>query len=175
MALLVGTEVEGTGNASGTIISTEKDETFKYTAAKSGTVEVIKFRTGSGVQAATSVVGAVRSDVAGKPGVVISEATLVVTTASSTTYEITGLSAAVTAETAYWLELIPLGGVIRVRTHKPLEAGSSPSFLSATPTKVKKASEVLTWGAEEVLGPWFIAGLGAESGGSTGNPMTMLL
>jgi len=168
VALFVGSEAEGTGSTAGTSIAIEKAEAFKFVAVKTGTVETIKFRTGSGVQAATSVVAAIAPDVAGKPGTVVlgDEATLTVTVSTNTTYEVTGLSAAVTSGSTYWLMLLPLGGVIRIRTHKVGEAGSTASVISSTPTRVKKATEVITWGAEELLGPLFLAGVGPESGGT---------
>lgn len=167
MALLVGSEVEGTTGVAGNSIFVEKPEAFRFVAAKTGTVETIKFRTGSGAQAATSVQVAIAANTGvaeGMPGTILGEGTFGSTPGSSATIEVSGFSVAVTSGTVYWLILLPIGGVIKIRTHKAEEAGASPSRVNSLPAKVKKASEVTVWELEAKNGPVFVAGVGPEGG-----------
>jgi hypothetical protein len=87
-----------------------REEAFQFTAKSSGTVEELLFRTNATANTGvTGLVLAVFAEGAGKPGEVLARGTASGTPATSSWITVSGLSAAVTAGTKYWLVALPVG------------------------------------------------------------------
>ncbi|MFI5005321.1 MAG: lysyl oxidase family protein [Solirubrobacterales bacterium] len=87
-----------------------REEAFQFTAASSGTVEEMQFRTNAVANTGvTGVVLGVFADSAGKPGEVLGQATASGEPAVNAWIKATGLRAAVVSATKYWLVVLPLG------------------------------------------------------------------
>jgi hypothetical protein len=87
-----------------------REEAFQFTAASSGTVEEMQFRTNAVANTGvTGVVLGVFADSAGKPGEVLGQATASGEPAVNSWVKATGLRAAVVSGTKYWLVVLPLG------------------------------------------------------------------
>ena len=87
-----------------------REEAFQFTAASTGTVEEMQFRTnGTANTGVTGVVLGVFAESAGKPGEVLGQATVLGEPAVNAWVKATGLSAPVVSGTKYWLVLLPLG------------------------------------------------------------------
>ena len=133
----VSIEVGGTGGGSGLLAgdatatytvadqtTAGREEAFQFTAKSSGTVEELQFRTNA--TANTGVTGLVLgmlAENAGKPGAVISAASVTGTPATSSWIKASGLSAPVIAGTKYWLVALPLGPS-SAKLHYSVAAGS---------------------------------------------------
>lgn len=158
MALLVGQETEAAGAE--VSITNQIAHAFKFTAAKTGTVEALHVLfsangTGTGGQIA------IQADEAGKPKEgALGEGILLSVTAGA--HEVTGLSVAVTSGTVYWLTVEPTGG-----GNAKYKEGSTTVRRVST-VKHAKISELLSteWGAELSKGPISIWATGTESGGT---------
>lgn len=169
--LLVGSEVEGT-SAGAAAIGSEKVEGFIATATGTGTVTAMKFHTAAVASTCTSVVGIIFTNNAGQPGTVLGEATFTGIPGENVVVEITGFSVAVVSGTKYFLELLPMGGTLKLKKHKSGEAGAVSLAANSAPVKVKKGSEVTGWNLEE-LGPFYIAATGTVE--ATGARQTMVV
>src|SRR5581483_2456894 len=81
-----------------------REEAFQFTAASSGTVEELLFRTNATANTGvTGVVLAVFAENAGRPGEVLGSGTASGTPAASSWIKASGLSVPVTSGTKYWL------------------------------------------------------------------------
>lgn len=87
-----------------------REETFQFTAAYTGKIEELKFRTnGTANTGVSSVALGVFADSSGKPGKVLGQATVSGEPATNSWVKATGLSISVTSGTKYWLAVLPLG------------------------------------------------------------------
>lgn len=164
--LLAGSETEGSGTTE--TLSAERPTGILFTAAHTGTVEAIRFRTPSGTNGtATSVrVGIFTTEGSGasiKPAAFLtgSEGLYSGTLVKETTCEATGLTASVTEGQKYYLILLALGGGLRFKPTGSVETEAE----TETAAKTATVSTAKTWerigGATG--GPAFIAALGTEA------------
>jgi|SRR6185437_7713494 len=159
MALLIGHETDG-GEAE-VAAAVEIGQAFSFKALKTGTLTALHVKFSANGTGTKSRI-AIQADEAGKPkaGAPLAEAEI--TSNAAGEHEATGLSAAVTEGTTYWLTFLPLGGNAK---YKP---GNSTPRRQAT-EKRKLISEITAgqWGAETSKGPISIWGTGTEGGKTT--------
>ena len=87
-----------------------REEAFQFTAAITGKIEELRFRTNATANTGiTSVVLGVFADSSGKPGAVLGQITATGEPATNTWVKATGLSVNVTSGTKYWLVVLPRG------------------------------------------------------------------
>lgn len=173
--LMAGSEVEASGVSEG--MTSERPRAFRYEALHTGTVDAIRFKTPSGANStATSVrVGIFTSEGAGatnKPGAFVagSEGLYSGSLTKETLCEVTGLSAAVTSGTLYWIVLLGLGGSLRIKATEAV-AEELRARQAAKVTEVKSATGWEPVGTSG--GPIFLSATGTEA--SSGTRTTMLI
>ncbi len=121
-----------------------REEAFQFTAAASGTVEELLFRTNATANTGvTGVVLALFAENAGKPGAVLGSATASGTPAVSSWITASGLSVSVTSGTKYWLVALPLGsGKLHYNAAK---SSGGTGNVETTATGLSKATAETSW------------------------------
>lgn len=149
MTLLIGS----TGaQPTGLTVGAETENAMQATAAASGKVEQLVFKTGNTANAATTVEVGIRSDVSGvKPGVLLAKAAYVGTPGVNTeiTLEVSP-PLEVTAGTKYWLTVLTQGGNLHLSHNTTGEYAKSKS------TTLKKLEAETSWNAATAAGPMAI-------------------
>jgi len=121
-----------------------REEAFQFTAASSGTVEELLFRTNATANTGvTGVVLAVFAENAGRPGEVLGSGTASGTPAASSWIKASGLSVPVTSGTKYWLVALPLGsGKLHFNAAK---SSGGTGNVETTATGLGKATAETSW------------------------------
>jgi hypothetical protein len=121
-----------------------REEAFQFTAASTGTVEELLFRTNATANTGvTGVVLALFAENAGKPGEVLGSGTASGTPAVSSWVTVTGLSVPVTSGTKYWLVALPLGsGKLHYNAAK---TSGGTGNVETTATGLTKATSETSW------------------------------
>jgi hypothetical protein len=124
--------------------TTGREEAFQFTAASSGTVEELLFRTNATANTGvTGVVLALFAENAGKPGAVLGSGTASGTPATNSWIKASGLSVSVTSGTKYWLVALPLGsGKLHYNAAK---SSGGTGNVETTATGLSKATAETSW------------------------------
>lgn len=154
MTLVVGQESEGNGASE--VLSNERGIAIRFEALATLTVETLKYKTGSSTNGtAASVRLGILNDATTVPGATLigSEGVITGTPVKETVFEATGIGAALTASSKYWLVVLPVGGTTRLK----LSVGITSSAIPETSGKGATIAQLKNW-ATGLQGPAFIAG-----------------
>lgn len=140
MALLVGNATTTFSVADQT--TSEREEFFQFTAAETGTLQKLLFRTnGTANTGVTSLRMGVFSEGASLPSTLLGEAVFTGTPGINSWIETTGLSIAITGGTKYWLAILPIGGTVHYNAAVASGGtGNVESVSGAKFTKLEKAA-----------------------------------
>jgi hypothetical protein len=143
-----------------------REEAFQFTAASTGTVEELQFRTnGTANTGLTGVILGVFAESSGNPGAILSQAKVSGEPAVNSWIKATGVSAAVVSGTKYWLVVLPLGSSsakLHFNAQTAASAGTGNVESSATVSVLTAESSWVTYNQGSVG----FQAIGATSGGA---------
>lgn len=173
MVLLVGNEA--TETVASTVV-TKKAATYRFVAGHSGTVNTIKLMTnGIANTGVTEVRFQIYDESAEQPGLVlahveggendaVASGEPAINTYIEAAFDKGGIT--VTAGTAYWLVVVPVGGTLHWN-HEKGSAGTSNRRQSSVAMTGSISATAWSWNAATVPGPAQFAATGTEAGGAT--------
>jgi hypothetical protein len=153
--------------------SVGREEAFQFTAAATGTVEELQFRTnGTANTGVSGVVLGVFSDSSGKPGEVLGQATAPGEPPVSSWLKAQGLTVPVVSGTKYWLVALPLGeGGRKLHYNAATAASAGTGNLESKSGGMSSLMAQSSWETYN-QGPVGFQALGARVAGAATTPPT---